>query len=43
LFRATAATNGDTRYVIDEQDARVIFPNPNVANGQRAGLVIVPW
>lgn len=37
------AEDGDTRYVIDEQDARVIFPNPNVANGQRAGLVIVPW
>ncbi|AZN36387.1 succinylglutamate desuccinylase [Iodobacter ciconiae] len=30
------------QYVVHETDARVIFPNPDIAVGQRAGLVIVP-
>ncbi|WP_295482447.1 succinylglutamate desuccinylase [uncultured Pseudomonas sp.] len=31
-----------TRWVVDEQDARIIFPNPKVRNGLRAGLLVVP-
>ncbi|MBM3115679.1 succinylglutamate desuccinylase [Jeongeupia naejangsanensis] len=38
----TIAEDGETRWVIDEQDARIVFPNPNVAVGQRAGLIVVP-
>ncbi|WP_296253921.1 succinylglutamate desuccinylase [Pseudomonas sp. UBA4194] len=30
------------RFVVEEQGARIIFPNPRVANGLRAGIVIVP-
>ena len=30
------------RWVVEEQDARIIFPNPKVANGLRAGILIVP-
>ncbi|WP_312935925.1 succinylglutamate desuccinylase [Pseudomonas sp.] len=30
------------RWVIEEQGARIIFPNPHVKNGLRAGLIIVP-
>jgi succinylglutamate desuccinylase len=33
---------GDARWVVEEKDARIIFPNPRVANGLRAGLLIVP-
>jgi succinylglutamate desuccinylase len=32
----------DTRWVVEEQGARVIFPNPKVKNGLRAGILIVP-
>ncbi|CAD5108588.1 succinylglutamate desuccinylase [Zestomonas carbonaria] len=31
-----------TRWVVDEQDARIIFPNPKVQNGLRAAIIIVP-
>ncbi|MDP3845352.1 MAG: succinylglutamate desuccinylase [Pseudomonas sp.] len=31
-----------TRWVIDEPGARIIFPNPKVKNGLRAGLLVVP-
>ncbi|SIR36319.1 succinylglutamate desuccinylase [Pseudomonas sp. B10] len=31
-----------TRWVIEEQGARIIFPNPKVKNGLRAGILIVP-
>lgn len=31
-----------TRWVVEEQGARIIFPNPHVKNGLRAGLLIVP-
>lgn len=31
-----------TRWVVEEQDARIIFPNPKVKNGLRAGILIVP-
>jgi succinylglutamate desuccinylase len=32
----------NTRWVIEEQGARIIFPNPKVKNGLRAGILIVP-
>ncbi|WXL24689.1 succinylglutamate desuccinylase [Ectopseudomonas mendocina] len=31
-----------TRWVVEEQGARIIFPNPKVRNGLRAGLLITP-
>lgn len=31
-----------TRWLVEEQGARIIFPNPRVGNGQRAGILIVP-
>ncbi|QEY64348.1 succinylglutamate desuccinylase [Metapseudomonas lalkuanensis] len=31
-----------TRWVVEEQGARIIFPNPRVKNGLRAGILIVP-
>ncbi len=33
---------GDTRWMVEEAGARIIFPNPRVHNGQRAGILIVP-
>ncbi|MBF7144624.1 MULTISPECIES: succinylglutamate desuccinylase [Pseudomonas] len=36
------AEDQGARFVIEEQGARIIFPNPKVQNGLRAGLVIVP-
>ena len=30
------------RWQVEEQGARIIFPNPKVANGLRAGILIVP-
>jgi succinylglutamate desuccinylase len=32
----------DSRWVVEEEDARIIFPNPKVKNGLRAGILIVP-
>ncbi|ERI52565.1 succinylglutamate desuccinylase [Pseudomonas sp. EGD-AK9] len=32
----------DTRWVVEEPGARIIFPNPKVKNGLRAGILIVP-
>jgi succinylglutamate desuccinylase len=32
----------DMRWVVEETGARIIFPNPGVKNGLRAGLLIVP-
>lgn len=32
----------DTRWVIDKPGTRIIFPNPKVKNGLRAGILIVP-
>ena len=31
-----------TRWVIEEEGARIIFPNPKVKNGLRAGMIIEP-
>ncbi|MFZ3204935.1 MAG: succinylglutamate desuccinylase [Pseudomonas sp.] len=31
-----------TRWVVEEPDARIIFPNPKVKNGLRAAILIVP-
>ncbi|PTQ70001.1 succinylglutamate desuccinylase [Pseudomonas sp. GV071] len=30
------------RWVVEEQGARIIFPNPKVKNGLRAGILVVP-
>lgn len=32
----------DTRWIVEEEGARIIFPNPKVKNGLRAGILIVP-
>ncbi|WP_407315797.1 succinylglutamate desuccinylase [Pseudomonas sp. nanlin1] len=37
-----AEDEGGKRWIVEEQGARIIFPNPNVANGLRAGILIVP-
>ncbi|MDX1368577.1 succinylglutamate desuccinylase [Pseudomonas sp.] len=31
-----------TRWIVEEPDARIIFPNPKVKNGLRAAILIVP-
>lgn len=31
-----------TRWVVEEQDARILFPMADVAIGERAGLIVVP-
>jgi len=36
------AEDGEIRWLVEEQQARIIFPNPKVQNNQRAGLIIVP-
>ncbi|KPW79101.1 MULTISPECIES: succinylglutamate desuccinylase [Pseudomonas syringae group] len=33
---------GGSRWVVEEEGARIIFPNPKVKNGLRAGVLIVP-
>ena len=37
-----ADDEADRRWVVEEQGARVIFPNPKVRNGLRAAILIVP-
>ena len=32
----------ETRWIVEEEGARIIFPNPKVKNGLRAGILIVP-
>ncbi|MFK8332885.1 succinylglutamate desuccinylase [Pseudomonas sp. BJa5] len=32
----------ESRWVVEEEGARIIFPNPKVKNGLRAGILIVP-
>jgi len=32
----------DSQWIVEEQGARIIFPNPKVKNGLRAGILIVP-
>ncbi|GGJ85448.1 succinylglutamate desuccinylase [Pseudomonas matsuisoli] len=36
------AEDGDTQWVVRTQGTHVLFPNPNVAIGLRAGLLVVP-
>jgi len=36
------AEDGKIRWLVEEQQARIIFPNSKVQNNQRAGLIIVP-
>ncbi|MGC4008244.1 MAG: succinylglutamate desuccinylase [Pseudomonas sp.] len=33
---------GGTRWIVEEQGARIIFPNPRVKNGLRAGILVIP-
>ncbi|WP_296262611.1 MULTISPECIES: succinylglutamate desuccinylase [unclassified Pseudomonas] len=37
-----AEDQADSRWVIEEEGTRIIFPNPKVKNGLRAGILIVP-
>ena len=37
-----AQDTGKIRWVIEEEGARIIFPNPKVKNGLRAGMIIEP-
>ena len=37
-----AQDTGKIRWVIEEEGARIIFPNPKVKNGLRAGIIIEP-
>ncbi|MBM3109100.1 succinylglutamate desuccinylase [Pseudomonas sp. P66] len=32
----------NTRWIVEEEGARIIFPNPKVKNGLRAGILVVP-
>lgn len=32
----------ETRWIVEEEGARIIFPNPKVKNGLRAGILVVP-
>ncbi|WP_313551796.1 succinylglutamate desuccinylase [Pseudomonas sp.] len=36
------AEDGSQKWIVTETDARIIFPNPNVRPGLRAGILIVP-
>ncbi|MCW3478065.1 succinylglutamate desuccinylase [Neisseriaceae bacterium JH1-16] len=36
------AEDGDTRYVAEGGEERILFPNPKVQNGLRAGIVVEP-
>lgn len=37
-----AEDSGGRRWTVEENGARIIFPNPKVKNGLRAGILIVP-
>ena len=37
-----AQDTASTRWIIEEEGARIIFPNPKVKNGLRAGMIIEP-
>jgi succinylglutamate desuccinylase len=36
------AEDDGMRWVVDEPDARILFPMADVAEGQRAALIVVP-
>ncbi|AJP57712.1 succinylglutamate desuccinylase [Pandoraea vervacti] len=36
------ARDGETVYTVSHPEERIVFPNPNVANGLRAGVMVVP-
>jgi succinylglutamate desuccinylase len=35
------ANDGDYRYVVAHDEERIVFPNPGVKSGLRAGLLVV--
>lgn len=37
-----AVDSGGLMWSVEEEDARIIFPNPRVAKGLRAGIIVVP-
>lgn len=37
------AEDGDRRWLIEQEQARVLFPLPDVAVGERAALIVEPW
>lgn len=36
------ARDGETTYTVSHPEERIVFPNPDVANGLRAGVMVVP-
>ena len=38
-----AEDEGGVRWVVEERDARILFPLADVAIGERAGLIVVPF
>lgn len=36
------ARDGENTYIVSHPEERIVFPNPNVANGLRAGVMVVP-
>ncbi|MFJ2991488.1 succinylglutamate desuccinylase [Pandoraea sp. NPDC087047] len=36
------ARDGENTYTVSHPEERIVFPNPNVANGLRAGVMVVP-
>jgi succinylglutamate desuccinylase len=36
------ARDGEHAYTVSHPEERIVFPNPNVANGLRAGVMVVP-
>ena len=37
-----AQDTAKTRWIVEEEGARIIFPNPKVKNGLRAAMIIEP-
>lgn len=41
IHGATLAEDGERRWCVDRAESYIVFPNPRVAIGQRAGLIVV--